>query len=247
MVIKDDLVVDIATATGPMRTYFFHPAAEGRYPGIILYSEIFQLTAPIRRFASFIAGHGYVVAVPEVYHELEEPGTVLGYDQAGADKGNADKYAKELSSYDADARALIDYLSTLPQCNGRLGVIGICLGGHLAFRAAMNPEIRAAACFYATDVHCGTLGNGKSDNSLARASEIKGELLHIWGRQDPHVPLEGRIKIKARLDEVEANYQWVEVNGAHAFMRDEGYRYDPELEYYCKGLVLALLHRRLAL
>lgn len=247
MVIKDDLVVDIATATSPMRTYFFHPAGDGRYPGVILYSEIFQLTTPIRRFASFIAGHGYVVAVPEVYHELEEPGAVLAYDQAGADKGNADKYAKELSSYDADARALIDYLLTLPPCNGKLGVVGICLGGHLAFRAAMNPEIRAAACFYATDLHSGSLGKGKNDNSLARASEIKGELLHIWGRQDPHVPLEGRLKIKARLDEVGANYQWFEVNGAHAFMRDEGYRYDPELEYQCKGLVLSLLHRRLAL
>lgn len=247
MVIKDDLVIDIATQTGPMRTYIFHPAAEGRYPGVILYSEIFQLTWPIRRFASFLAGHGYVVAVPEIYHELEAAGTVLAYDQAGADKGNEDKYAKELASYDADARALIDYLPTLPQCNGRLGAIGICLGGHLAFRAAMNPEIRAAACFYATDIHCSTLGKGKSDNSLARAGEIKGELLHIWGRQDPHVPLEGRVKIKARLDEVGVNYQWLEVNGAHAFIRDEGPRYDPELAYQCYGLVLSLLHRRLAL
>lgn len=247
MVIKDDLVLDVATPTGPMRTYFFHPAAEGRYPGVILYSEIFQLTAPIRRFASFIAGHGYLVAVPEVYHELETAGTVLAYDQAGADKGNEDKYAKELSSYDGDARALIDSMRTMAQCNGRLGTIGICLGGHLAFRTAMNPEIRAAACFYATDLHSGSLGKGKNDNSLARAGEIKGELLHIWGRQDPHVPLEGRIKIKARLDEVGANYQWMEVNGAHAFMRDEGYRYDPELEHQCKGLVLSLLHRRLYL
>jgi len=247
MILKDDLLADIVTPTGTMRTYFFHPAAEGRYPGVILYSEIFQLTGPIRRFASFIAGHGYVVAVPEVYHELEAPGTVLAYDQAGADKGNEDKYAKELSSYDGDAKALIAYLQTMPQCNGRLGTIGICLGGHLAFRAAMNPEIRAAACFYATDVHCGTLGKGKNDDSLARAGEVKGELLHIWGRQDPHVPLEGRMKIKARLDEVGANYQWLEVNGAHAFMRDEGYRYDPELEYQCKGLMLSLLHRRLYL
>lgn len=247
MVIKDDLVIDIATPTGPMRTRFFHPAAEGRYPGVILYSEIFQLTDPIRRFASFFAGHGYVVAVPEIYHELEAAGTVLAYDQAGADKGNEDKYAKELASYDADARALIGHLQTMPRCNGRLGTIGICLGGHLAFRAAMNAEIRVAACFYATDIHCGTLGKGKSDDSLARAGEIKGELLHIWGRQDPHVPLEGRMKIKARLDEVGANYQWFEVNGAHAFMRDEGPRYDPELAYQCYGLVLSLLHRRLAL
>ena len=248
MILKDDLVQDIPTANGPMRTYFFRPTVENaQFPGIILYSEIFQMTGPIRRFATFLAGHGYLVSVPEVYHELEQPGTVLAYDQAGSDKGNIDKYAKELPAYDDDSRSLLRHMTTMPECNGRMGVVGICLGGHLAFRAAMNPEVRAAVCFYATDIHSGTLGAGKKDDSLARASEIKGELLHIWGRQDPHVPLEGRRRILARLDEVGANYQWVEVNGAHAFMRDEGYRYDPELEHQLKSMMLSVFHRKLAL
>jgi len=247
MTIRDDIVVDLDTPTGSMRTYTFRPLAEGRYPGVVFFSEIFQVTGPIRRTAAMIAGHGYIVAVPEVYHELESAGTVLAYDQAGADKGNADKFAKELSSYDADARAALDHLKAREDCNGRLGVMGICLGGHLAFRAAMNQDVAAAACFYATDIHSGSLGRGKHDNSLERASEIKGELLHIWGRQDPHVPLEGRNRIHSRLEEVGATYQWLEVNGAHAFMRDEGYRYDPALAYLCYGLVFELFHRRLAL
>ena len=218
-----------------------------QFPGIILYSEIFQMTGPIRRFATFLAGHGYLVAVPEVYHELEPTGTVLAYDQAGSDKGNYDKYAKELAAYDDDSRSLLHHMATMPECNGRLGVVGICLGGHLAFRAAINPEVRAAVCFYATDIHSGTLGAGKKDDSLARASEIKGELLHIWGRQDPHVPVEGRRQILDRLDEVGANYQWIEVNGAHAFIGDEGYRYDPALEHQLKSMMLAVFHRKLAL
>jgi carboxymethylenebutenolidase len=248
MILKDDLVEDVPTANGPMRTYFFHPAVEdAQFPGIILYSEIFQMTGPIRRFATFVAGHGYLVAVPEVYHELEQAGTVLAYDQAGSDKGNHDKYAKELAAYDDDARCLLRHMAAMRMCNGRLGVVGICLGGHLAFRAAMNPEVRASVCFYATDIHSGTLGAGKKDDSLVRASEIKGELLHIWGRQDPHVPLEGRRQILARLDEAGVNYQWIEVNGAHAFLRDEGYRYDPELEYQLKGMMLSVFHRKLAL
>lgn len=247
MTIKDDIVAEIPTRMGSMRTYISRPAQEGEFPAIMLFSEIFQVTGPIRRTAAFLAGHGYVVAVPEVYHELEAPGAVLAYDQAGADIGNAHKYNKELASYDADAQALIAHLQTREDVNGRIGAVGICLGGHLAFRAAMNPEVLATVCFYATDIHSGTLGKGKSDNSLARAGEIKGELLHIWGRQDPHVPLEGRNRIKTRLDEVGANYQWLEVNGAHAFMRDEGYRYDPELAYHCLGLALGVFHRRLAL
>lgn len=245
MILKDDIVAEIDTPTGPMRTYVFRPAVEGKFPGIVLFSEIFQATSPIRRTAAFIAGHGYIVAVPEVYHELEPAGTVLLYDQAGADKGNADKYNKELSSYDADATAVLDYLQSVAECTGKLGAVGICLGGHLAFRASMNPKVLATACFYATDIHSGSLGKGKSDDSLFRASEIRGELLHVWGRQDPHVPLGGRIKVKARLDEVNANYQWLEVNGAHAFMRDEGYRYDPELAHLCYQWLLALFARRL--
>lgn len=245
MTVKDDIVVDLSTPAGPMRTYIFRPAADGRYAGVVFFSEIFQVTGPIRRTAAMIAGHGYVVAVPEVYHELEPPGTVLAYDQAGADKGNADKYAKELSSYDADARAVLDHLKSREDCNGQLGAVGICLGGHLAFRAAMNPDVLATACFYATDIHSGSLGEGKHDDSLERAGEIKGELLHIWGRQDPHVPLDGRNRIHARLEEAGVRYQWFEVNGAHAFMRDEGYRYDPALAYLCYGLLFDLFHREL--
>ena len=244
MTVQEEFV-DIATPTGPMRTYIIQPTAPGKYPGVVLYSEIFQMTGPIRRAAAFYAGHGFIVAVPEIYHELEAPGAVLAYDKAGADKGNADKIAKEISAYDSDARATLDYLNTLDHCTGRLGVIGICIGGHLAFRAAMNSDVLAAACFYATDIHKGSLGKGMSDNSLARAGDIKGELLHIWGRQDPHVPLDGRNRVKARLEEVGARFTWHEVNGAHAFMRDEGPRYDPALAYQCYGLVLELLHRRL--
>src|SRR5258707_15777032 len=106
MIIQEQTSVDLATPTGPMRIYMFRPVAEGKYPAVVLYSEIFQATGPIRRFAAFIAGNGYIVAVPEVYHELEPAGTVLAYDQAGSDKGNADKYGKPVSSYDSDARAV---------------------------------------------------------------------------------------------------------------------------------------------
>jgi carboxymethylenebutenolidase len=235
---------DLATPTGPMRTYVYRPAADGRYPGIVLFSEIFQRTGPIKRTAALLAGHGFVVAVPEIFHELEAAGTELLYDQAGADKGNADKIGKAVSAYDADARAALDHLAASPRCTGKLGAMGICVGGHLAFRASMNPSVLAGACFYATDIHKGSLGLG-GDDSLARAGDIKGELLMIWGRQDPHVPAEGRAKIYARLAEVGTKLTWHEYNGQHAFMRDEGPRYDPELAMACYGQVIDLFRRKL--
>jgi carboxymethylenebutenolidase len=241
-----EAAIEIDTPTGAMRAILFCPAEEGRkFPGLVLFSEIFQITGPIRRTGAYLAGHGYVVVVPEIYHKLEPAGTILPYDEVGADVGNANKTRKELSSYDADARAALDYLKRHAACTGRLGVMGICIGGHLAFRAAMNPEVLAAACFYATDIHRHGLGRGMNDNSLERAVEIKGELLHIWGRQDPHIPLEGRNLIHARLEEVGARFQWIEVNGQHAFLRDEGPRSDPALARLCYEFVFDLFSRKL--
>jgi carboxymethylenebutenolidase len=245
MIIKDSESIDLPTPYGPMRTHLFRPVAAGRYPGLVLFSEIFQVTGPIRRMAAMLAGNGYVVAVPEIFHELEEPGAVLAYDQAGADRGNADKVAKEIASYDADARAALDSLKTHPACTGTLGVMGICIGGHLAFRAAMNPDVRAAACFYATDIHLHSLGKGKCDNSLDRVREIPGELLMVWGRQDPHVSREGRAAIYAGLADAGVSFTWHEFNAQHAFLRDEGYRYDPATARIGFELVLELFHRRL--
>ena len=69
MVVHSDEVTGLPTSTGSMRTYVFRPVAAGRYHGIALFSEIFRVTAPIRRTTVHL-GHGFVVAVPEVYHEL---------------------------------------------------------------------------------------------------------------------------------------------------------------------------------
>ncbi|HZU97265.1 MAG TPA: dienelactone hydrolase family protein [Planctomycetota bacterium] len=244
MIIKDE-VLDVATPTGPMRTYLYRPAAEGRYPGLVFFSEIFQVTGPIRRTAAILAGHGFLVAVPEVYHEFEPAGTVLAYDQAGADRGNALKTTKRLAAFDSDSRAALDALKAHASCTGRLGSIGICLGGHLAFRCAMNPDVLATACFYATDIHKGSLGEGMKDDTLARMCDVKGELLMIWGRQDPHIPDEGRGKIYQALVKAKLSFTWHEFNGQHAFMRDEGPRYDPELALACYALVVGLFRRRL--
>jgi carboxymethylenebutenolidase len=248
MIVRDR-VLDLSTPTGPMRTYAyaaFDPRRpQAKRPGVVLYSEIFQQTPPIRRLALRLAGRGFVVLVPEVFHEHEPAGTVLGYDDVGKDKGNRYKYATKLSTYDADARAALDALKSLPECDGRLGTMGVCLGGHLAFRAALSPDVSAAACFYPTDIHSATLGEGQRDDSLARCGEMKGELLLVFGRQDPHVPFEGRLTIMKALHAAGVCYTWHEFNAEHAFMRDEGARFDPEAADVCIDLAAGLFQRAL--
>ncbi|MGQ0629108.1 MAG: dienelactone hydrolase family protein [Phycisphaerales bacterium] len=247
MVIREDPHIDISTPTGPMRTYLYRPAAPGRYPGVVFFSEIFQVTGPIRRQAAILAGHGFVVAVPEIFHDLETPGCVLAYDTPGADRGNADKVGKPVAAYDDDARAAVAALAAHDGCTGKVGVMGICIGGHLSFRAAMNPAVQAGVCFYATDIHTGSLGKG-GDDTLARirAGELRCEMFMAWGRQDPHIPHEGRRLIYDTMSAANANFSWLEFNAAHAFLRDEGARYNPELARQCYGLVADMLRRRLA-
>jgi carboxymethylenebutenolidase len=61
--------------------------------------------------------------------------------------------------------------------------VGMCLGGHLAFRAAFDSRVLAAVCFFGTDIHSETLGKGKKSDSLKRVKEIKGELVMIFGKK----------------------------------------------------------------
>ena len=240
MRLEADDFADLPMGEGVMRLHLLRPAATGRFPAILLYSEIYQVTAPIRRTAALLAGHGFLVGVPEVYHEYEPAGTVLAYDTEGTARGNQLKFEKPVPAYDADCRAALDYLRDHPASSGALGAFGVCLGGHLAFRAALQPDVRATACFYATDLHTHSLGAGGADGSLDRAAEIKGALLMVFGRQDPHVPPEGRVMIRERLDAAGVDVEWHEVNAAHAFMRDEGPRYDPELARFCYDSALRL-------
>lgn len=254
MTIAEHEYTDLSTPSGPMRTHVLRPAAPGKYPGLVLFSEIFQVTGPIRRTAAWLAGQGFVVAVPEIFHEFEPAGTVLAYDEPGADRGNWCKINKPLAAYDDDARAVISFLGKHPHCTGKLGSIGICIGGHLSYRCAMEPEILAGVCFYATDIHklpshVRGLGAGMADDSLERTrrGDIKSELLMIWGRQDPHVPYEGRRQVQDALEQGGANYQWLELNAAHAFLRDEGARYNPVLAQQCLGMAVEVFQRKLEL
>jgi len=228
----EQLTLDLQTPTGPMRIYQYQPkgAASGgkSYPAVLFYSEIFQQTAPIARAAIQLASFGLVVLVPEIFHELNPVGTVLAYDDEGKNKGNQDKWSKELEQYDSDNRTMLDYLAGLSYVRPEVGAYGVCIGGHLAFRAALQPEVKAAYCLYATDLHSNTLP-AQGAQTLTLARHIEAELMMVWGKQDPHVPASGRQHIYQQLTEAEVTFSWFEYNAEHAFMRDEGERYDAEL------------------
>ncbi|CAG8882983.1 unnamed protein product [Penicillium egyptiacum] len=242
-----------ADGQGTMRIYVFHPTIPGypkaRFPGVVVFSEIYQVTGPVARFARQIAGQGYICAAPSSYHEFTGP-EPLKYDAEDTDKGNAWKIGKKLAAYDEDASLSVDYLLSLPTCNGQVGATGMCLGGHLAYRCALDSRVKASVCYFATDIHSKTLALGKNDDSLERARDIKGEMLMIFGKNDNHVPPEGRDLIRKTLHDKGVLFSFYEVAWAqHAFIRDElsKGRYDPAITKVCFEMLLELFGRTLKL
>ena len=103
----------------------------------------------------------------------------------------------------------------------------------------------AASCFYATDLHSDTLRCKPGNATLERCGEIAGELQLVWGRQDPHIPAEGRSKVYQALSAAQVEFSWHEFNAQHALIRDEGPRYDTEAALTALGLAIAFFQRTL--
>ena len=222
--------VDIPTDAKPMRAFVAAPQAAGRFPAIWCYSDIFQLTGPMLRSCVRLAGYGFVAAAPEIYHRIEPPGSAIPFDDDGRTRGLEDAAKTPVADFDRSCRSGLDWLAAHPKvAAGKLGAMGFCIGGHLAFRAALQPDVRATVCFYGTGIHNGKLGKDADAGSLARAKEIRGELLMVFGATDPHVPSAGRDIIDRALLQARVNYKMLLYPAEHAFMRDEGPRFDPEV------------------
>src|ERR1700742_2500279 len=183
--------VDVPVDGRAMRSFLAKPRAEGTYPGVVFYSDIFQLTESTLRWCVRLAGYGFAVLAPEIYHRIEPAGTVLAFDDEGKARGQGDADATPVADFDADIDGAIAYLRSRDDI-GHVGAAGHCTGGHLAFRAAFSDAVKGTVCWYPTGLHDGKLGKDPDAGSLARAGEIGGGLLLIWGARDPHTPLEGR-------------------------------------------------------
>lgn len=218
--------VELRVDDSLMRVYVAAPKAAGLYPGIVFYSDIYQLGSSIIRLANYLAGYGYVVAAPEIFHRIEPVGLVIEPDDLGRMRGNDDARRTAIADYDADCRAVIQFLKTESVVSpDKIGTLGFCIGGHLAFRAAFQNEIKANVCCYPTGIPSGKLGQGIAD-TIHRVSEIKGEMLLVFGTLDPHIRENDRQTIIKALDNANVPHKVLLYEAEHTFMRDDGYRYD---------------------
>ena len=231
MKLREDEVA-VPGPDGEIRAIMIEPV-EGRRPGavrqgVLLYTDIFQLTESTLRTARRLASSGFVVCAPEIYPR-RLAGVALEFDDAGKQAGLEGAATTTTAQFDADRAAVLDFLTERPDID-ELCTVGFCIGGHLAFRAAFDPRVAATVCFYPTGLQDGKLGTDDA-GSLARAADVAGRLMIVFGSRDPHVPADARVQIvsalyAAGLTDLELH---VFAGGEHAFMRDVGARHDPVL------------------
>ena len=228
-----------------IRAAVVRPVDGERWPGVLLYTDIFQITESTLRTVRQLASYGFVVVVPEIYPRGDLAGVALEFDDAGKQAGLAGAAGTTVAQFDSDRAAVLDFMQGRDDV-GELFAAGFCIGGHLAFRAAFDPRVAATACFYPTGLQNGAVGADADAGSLERAADIQGRLMIVFGSRDPHVPADGRLKVVSAL--YGAGHEDLELHvyrgGEHAFMRDIGARHDPELSELALSTAVSFLTRR---
>ena len=165
--------------------YVAEPSGAAR-GGLVVLQEIFGVNSHIRDIADRYAAQGYLAIAPALFDRVR-PGIELGYDETGMSEGVSLQKQTVPDATLQDVQAAIDFVGRA----GKVGVVGYCWGGTLAFAAACRLSGLAAAVGY--------YGGGI-------ASQLDGKpkvplILH-FGEKDTHIPLDAVESIRAALPEV---------------------------------------------
>jgi carboxymethylenebutenolidase len=175
---------------GKFEAYCAVPEGEGPWPGVVLFQEIFGINDNMRGLAEKVAGAGHVALVPDMFWRLEA--RFERKDESGLADGMALVQRFDWERGGADIASTLAHLRTMPECSGRVGGVGFCFGGVLAylFAATARPDGKgpdAAVSYYGSGVH----------GMLNLADRIECPIMFHYGERDPFIPTD-------QIDEVEA-------------------------------------------
>src|SRR4026207_575883 len=178
--------IDIKTAQeGTFRGYLSIPAS-GKGPGIVLCQEIFGINAYIREVADYYAEEGYVVLAPDLFWRMQKD-VDLGYSEDEWKKAFDFLQRFDLDKGMEDITAAVRTLRTRPEVAGKVGALGFCLGGRLAYLAAARSGVDCAVGYYGVTI----------DQYLKEAARIKGPMVLHFAANDKYAPPETIEKVKA--------------------------------------------------
>lgn len=148
--------------------------------GLVVLQEIFGVNPHIRSVADGYAAQGYCVVAPALFDRARK-GVELAYDPAGMAAGSA--LARSIARQDTlkDIAAAVEALKAA----GRVGVVGYCWGGTLAYAAALDLPVAAAVGYY---------GGGIA--ALVDRQPAVPTMLH-FGEHDAHIPMSDVETIRA--------------------------------------------------
>ncbi len=187
----------------------------GSGPGLVIAQEIFGVNPTMRDIADDYAEEGYVVLVPDLFWR-QEPGIQLGHSAEDMQRAFGYYGGFDEARGVEDIQSALDVLRAMPQCNGKAGVLGFCLGGKLAYLAAARTDADVAVAYYGVGI----------EKALGEIDKVKGRLvMHVAGL-DKFCPPEAQAQI-AEAARGRANVELYLYPGQdHAFARKGGDHYD---------------------
>jgi carboxymethylenebutenolidase len=180
--------IRITAADGGTFAGYLALPARAPAPGLIVLPEIFNTNAHIRSVADGYAADGLVALAPDVFWR-QEAGSYLPYTDEGRAKAYSLRARLDTDQFTRDLGDAIVALRARPECSGKVGVIGFCLGGLFAWLAGTRLPIDAAVSYYGVQI----------DQYLGEADRLGCPLLMHFAENDPHVPTEAVAAIRARL------------------------------------------------
>jgi carboxymethylenebutenolidase len=213
--------IPVAGAEKPMPVYVAIPEGAGPFPAVMVIEEIFGINGHIRDITERVAREGYLAVAPDVHHRAAPaPWWELDYDADGMKKGMELIPKLSLDGINADLKATLAFLRERKDVRGdRIGCMGFCIGGHVAYLAACTTDVKATASFYGGGVAAFSPGGGPP--TVTKSGGIKGKILCFFGNKDPMIPPAQVETIKAELEKHHIRHEVVVYDGAsHAFMCD---------------------------
>lgn len=207
-----------------MGAYLARPAAPGRYPGVIIGFEMFGVTAYIRDVTERVARLGYVALAPDFYHRTA-PDIDLAADPEGRSRGY--ELLQQLARPDVlrDVQAAMTHLRDHASSAPRTGMVGLSLGGHIAYFAATQLDLAATAVFYPGWLPTREITLSQPDPTLTLTPGIArhgGRLLFLAGEQDHLLSADQREQIAEQLRADGVRHEMVVYPDAgHGFFCDE--------------------------
>ena len=231
----NQLALPVADGT-QLPAYVAQPAANTPAPGIILFQEAFGVNGHIRRIAGRLAQAGYVVVAPELFHRTAAPGLEIPYTEF-ATQAMPHMQALTPEGLTQDAQAAYDWLQAQPNVQkDKIGAIGFCLGGRVAFLANAALPLSAAVSYYGGGTH--TLAH--------RAPELHAPHLFFWGGLDQHIRKEDIAQVIAAVEAAGKPYINTVISYAdHGFNCDERPSYNKEAAAEAWALTLAYFKEKL--